>query len=321
MTKKNTNALKSRKVFICIPSGHLTMAESAYSQALWMIQNEVNQFRFFISNRVDANRSLCLHNQRMLNLDMIMLDSDVIPSQPLDIILNYIEEDRKLGCHIIVAPLWSPTQRWIIDPPPKDDKPYEVNGGSLGFVYIPADIANAITPVSFYGFFGSKEGTPLYFRYTETSSEDSDFIMRMKYQGFKVCADPRIRVTHHKYIPLSGPSPINMLKDMLEKSGIQALLSNNTILIPLDIDLHLVLADAREENGKIRVGLIQITAGQKIITLDAAKLVTADELKEMINKYSKATEKLKSLPPDAIVIGDEVIYEKGQKREKLFSNS
>ncbi len=308
----------TKKVFVCVPSGHFTMAESAYSQALWLIQNEVDQFRFFISNRVDANRSMCLHHQRALGLDMIMLDSDVIPNITLEMIQKYIDEDRKMGCHIIVAPLWSPAGRWIIDPPPTSDKPYEINGGSLGFVYIPIEVANAATPVSFYTFFGVNAGTPLYFRYTEFNSEDSDFIMRMKYQGFKVCADPRIRVSHHKYMPLTGPALEIALKDVLEKAGVNAVISNNTAMIPLDLDVQLLLVDAKEENGKIRVGMIQLTVGEKIITLDVAKLITIDELKTMINKYSKAVDKLKSLPPDAIVIGDEVIYDKGKKKEKLF---
>ncbi|AWR96787.1 hypothetical protein DFR86_03920 [Acidianus sulfidivorans JP7] len=282
----------SDKVLICIPAGNLSLTSFWAPLISWMLKDRDKvEFMTYYGNRVDVNRSRCLEYQKQIKLDMIMFDSDVLPQLPLSQIMNYLNEDmEKYSADVVIAPLFSPIG-YIGDPPPFDKDVYEVNVSSLGFTFIPLKTSERLTPVSQYPLV-NKIKVPLYFRYTEFTSEDYDFIFRIKAQGMKVLGDKRIKVAHIKYVPFVPPdiSQIDVLSKLFELNGINAIINGNIAYVPVGINSYILFDGLQLKNGnnKLFVSRVQLIRGNDDITNLATNVeYSISEIKELIQKYTE----------------------------------
>lgn len=280
--RKAAQKQNSPDLFICVPSGHLGMS------AFWAF---IEQWKgdlplsSHISNRVDLNRSNCIleqikrgisniQNGNPAGSDMLMIDSDVLPQQPLSEVMQYIKESLDAGCDVVIGPLYSPANKWIISPDPVPGT-FDVNWASLGFIYIPFKTAVRLTPVSGYGSFNAGGNTPMYFRYTEIASEDTDFINRIKLQGMRVCGNGKIRLAHYKLMPVVAP---------LEELQLPFKTVGNTGYVDINEKAYLTL-DGITQKDRITVQRIILFNGDEMTLLDSEKVFNnLDELKKYIEE-------------------------------------
>ncbi|AXQ00096.1 hypothetical protein SFV1gp14 [Sulfolobus filamentous virus 1] len=186
---------------VCVPCGWLAKSEPLF-RIFSFVQSTVKHqvyFHMAISNRVDLNRSTCVKVALDRNEDLIMIDSDVMPLQPFDDVVNVLKEDKK-GADVVLGIIAS-NMGILIRPFPKDSYVTEVEWGSLGFIYLPLKTLRKLKVIDWYKYSESVQ-YPMYFTYTPNMSEDVDFIIRMKKSGFKVIADKRIRLAHQKWANL-----------------------------------------------------------------------------------------------------------------------
>ncbi|ARM75278.1 hypothetical protein [Acidianus manzaensis] len=284
----------SEKILICIPAGNLSLTSFWAPMITWMLKDRDKiEFVSYYGNRVDINRSRCIEYQKQTKLDMIMFDSDVLPQLSLSEILKYLNEDiEKYSADVVIAPLFSPIG-YIGDVPPLDKDVYPVNVSSLGFVFIPLKTTERLTPVSQYPLV-NRIKIPLYFRYTEYTSEDYDFILRVKTQGMKVLGDKRIKVAHIKYVPFVPPefNQIDIIHNMFEQNGIQAIINGNVAYIPVGINSYILLDGIQvKDQNKLFLSRVQLIRGNDITTIANDREYSIEEIKNMISKYLGIEEK------------------------------
>ncbi|AXQ00133.1 putative glycosyltransferase [Sulfolobus filamentous virus 1] len=182
-------------MLVCIPVGWVTYTEPLLNTVKWANEGKF-KFDFAISNRVDLNRSVCISKAKLLKEDLIMIDSDInVLNPPLQLkeILKEDEREADIVLGIAVSHLGV-----LIDPlPPKDKDLYEINWGSLSFVYIPFKTLRKLKHIAKY-----PQNINMYMTYKPYTSEDVEFIRRLKKKGFKVMADKRIALNHFKLVPL-----------------------------------------------------------------------------------------------------------------------
>ena len=180
-------------MIVCIPLGWIT-----YS---YPITTNVNYAKllgadidFQISNRVDLNRSMCINRAKQKEDDLLMLDADVIigntPTELKKILRTYKRE-------VVVGITMNDNGILVKPPPPPDKEKYEVEWASLSFVYIPRRVLQKLKPIDYYGGI-----TPMYMTFTSHTSEDVDFITRLRKMKIHVIADKRIHILHFKMMPL-----------------------------------------------------------------------------------------------------------------------
>jgi len=229
--------METKDALLCIPSSHFVFS-SIVDTVNTFAQHGVES-KVYASNRVDFNRSLCM--DYFLNKSdkeyLFMLDSDVLPQTEFNKMIQIVDEDLK-RFDIVLAPLFSPAGKWLTMPdPPSLNAPYEVQAGSLGFMVMTKETAHRLTPVGYYTSFGNTGTlTPLFFRYTEDTSEDSDFIRRVKGQKMSIVADPRIRLLHVKFLPVVPPSVDEGLLQILKVAKVPARINGNIIVLDVDFD-------------------------------------------------------------------------------------
>lgn len=195
-----------KRLTVCVPSGWLVKADP-----LFRIFNFVNGRAYFymaISNRVDLNRSICVKVALDRNESLLMIDSDVVPTQSFDEVYKILREDEKeadmiLG--VIASRLGILVNNFV-----KDSDKFYVDYGSLGFIYIPLRTLKKLPILSWYKIRDDAQ-FPMYFQYTQTLSDDGDFLLRMKMKGMKIMADKRIKLVHVKdcEVTVQGDGKIN----------------------------------------------------------------------------------------------------------------
>ena len=189
------------RVTVCVPSGWLVKADPLF-RIFQFVNSAVKHDVYFymaISNRVDLNRSTCVDVAKSRNEALIMVDSDVIPLQPFDEVMDYLKEDE--GDADVVVGVIASSLGVLVNPYVPGAEKFPVEYGSLGFVYLPRKTLKKLPLLGWYKYSESLQ-YPLYFRYTLESSEDSDFIIRVRGQGMKVIADTRVRLVHVKDVKL-----------------------------------------------------------------------------------------------------------------------
>ena len=180
-------------MIVCIPLGWIT-----YSYPLMLNVNYAYllnaKLDMPISNRVDLNRSRCIEKARKENDDLIILDTDAVigntPTELKKILREYKRE-------VVVGITMNDNGILVKPPPPPDKEKFEVEWASLSFVYLPKRVLQKLKPIDYYGGI-----TPMYMTYTSRTSEDVDFITRLRKMKIRVIADKRVHVLHFKLLPL-----------------------------------------------------------------------------------------------------------------------
>ena len=183
-------------MILCMPLGWLTYSKPLV-QNVEYAKEAGFEFKAYISNRVDLNRSMCIEYAKIKKDDLIMVDGDVVILNRPDELKRILEEDKKIA-HAVIGIVVSGLGVLVRPLPPKDADVFDVDWGSLSFVYLPYRTVKSLKPVSYYG-----KDVPLYMSYTPTMSEDVEFITRLKKKGKRVIADKRIRLAHYKMVPLT----------------------------------------------------------------------------------------------------------------------
>ncbi|AZI75824.1 putative glycosyltransferase [Sulfolobales Beppu filamentous virus 2] len=182
-------------MLLCVPLGWITYSEPLVAKIKWA-ESAGYRIEFHISNRVDLNRSMCINLAKRLKEDLIMMDADVTIENTPNELEEILENDKDADAVIGIAV--SKIGILVHPPPPPDVEKFEIDYGSLSFIYLPYKTLEKLKPISTYGMFGE-----MYMTYTPEYSEDVEFIKRLKKEGLKVIADKRIKVLHWKMLPLS----------------------------------------------------------------------------------------------------------------------
>lgn len=186
-------------MLVCIPSGWLAYVPPLIKTIKW-VNGAGYRLEIVYSNRVDLNRSTCISIAKEGGEDLIMVDTDVTVENTPDELEQVLGDDKDADVVIgvVVSPLGVLTNPL---PPPKVPK-FEVDYGSLAFTYIPYRTIAKLEPVGVQEW-NEKMKQEMYMTYTATTSEDVEFLTRLKKKGFKVIADKRIRLRHWKMVPLA----------------------------------------------------------------------------------------------------------------------
>jgi hypothetical protein len=152
-------------------------------------------------NRMDVSISNLISGAKAFGPTWwVRLDADVKPLVQLEECLAIAEENRKAGFFVTGAPTitesglkeWKPLK----GVEEANDKPFEVEWVSGSFVFTHRSVIDHMEPV---GTFTDHRGMTMKF-YIHLQrpgvTEDVDFCERVRDLGFKVCADPRLRVKH-----------------------------------------------------------------------------------------------------------------------------
>ena len=182
-------------MIVCIPLGWITYSEPLINMIKWTLSAGY-RLEFAISNRVDLNRSQCIMKAKAIKDDLIMVDADVTIMNTPKELEEILKDDR--DADIVIGIAVSRLGVLVNPPPPPNVEKFEVNYGSLSFVYIPYKTLEKLKPIANYGSLGE-----MYMTYTPTQSEDVEFITRLKKEGFKIIADKRIKILHWKVLPLA----------------------------------------------------------------------------------------------------------------------
>lgn len=183
-------------MIFCVPLGWVTYSDPLVRNIEYAKEAGF-EFKAYISNRVDLNRSHCIEYAKIKKDDLIMVDADVTILNRPDELKRILQEDEKVA-HAVVGIVVSRLGVLVKPLPPKDRDVFDVDWASLSFVYLPYRTVRSLRPVSLYG-----ENTPLYMSYTPTMSEDVQFIKTLKKKGKRIVADKRIRLAHHKLVPIT----------------------------------------------------------------------------------------------------------------------
>ena len=186
-------------MLVCIPLGWVTLTPPLIEKIKWAI-NAGYRIEFTISNRVDLNRSICISIAKRYKEDLIMMDADVTIENTPDELEEILEDDKNAD---VVIGITVSLLGLLVNPPPPPNVPkYEINYGSLSFIYLPYKTIEKLKPISQYRWSETwKED--MYMTYTPEVSEDVEFLTRLKKEGFKIIADKRIKVRHWKTVPFA----------------------------------------------------------------------------------------------------------------------
>ena len=187
---------------VCVPAGWLVKSDPVF-RIFSFVQSAVKHSVYFhmaISNRVDLNRSLCVKTALDRSENLIMVDSDVVPLQPFDEVVQYMKEDEKKA-DVVVGVIAS-SLGVLVRPFVKGEEKFYVESASMGFVYIPLKRLRELEIVDWYKVRPDVQ-FPMYFRYTSNMSEDGEFFERVTKKGWKVMADTRVKLVHVKSAELS----------------------------------------------------------------------------------------------------------------------
>ncbi len=193
-----------------------------------------------ISNRVDFNRNILWGVAKEHNMNLLMIDTDVVPITPYKEAKKYIFQDFKNGYDVVYAPLLGHTGNLLFAPKNKDELtaeyPYEAYYSGMGFTAINKKLIARMQPLTHAEIIDEMmvdmkidvkvrsdileklntavpEPKPLiyegvsqtaieYMSYTPIYSEDTEFSTRIRKMGIRAAIDPRIKCGHMTDIPL-----------------------------------------------------------------------------------------------------------------------
>ena len=185
-------------MILCIPLGWITYTPPLIDKVKWAIKAGY-RLEFAISNRVDLNRSTCISIAKREKDDLIMMDADVTidntPGELEEILKDDRDADAVIGITVSMLGVL------VHPPPPPNVTKFEVDYGSLSFIYIPYKTLEKLKPVSQYKW-NEAWKEDMYMTYTPEVSEDVEFLTRLKKEGFKIIADKRIKLRHWKLLPM-----------------------------------------------------------------------------------------------------------------------
>lgn len=196
------------RILVTVPSPYLIRSKRLSQHEAWCLASAHHQVTLVhepTPNRIDWSLWACidLAKQRRPHY-WVRLDEDAIPEAPLDNMVVYAEENRRvLGCAVSGTTILQRTGQVVVGRFPEDfeksmpnDRPFPVKwvGGSLVFTHM--SVLTKMEPISFYEDPRWPEKKAIYWNSTSASTDDSDFSSRATELGFKIAADPRL-LCHH----------------------------------------------------------------------------------------------------------------------------
>lgn len=157
------------------------------------------------SARVDLARSFIIEVAQKNECSwMLQLDTDVspLPNMPVKKFMAILEEDRRLGFDVVIAPTLSQNgivMGWGAKPGSVvDDAPFEVDGGAGGCFAMTKKAVDGLRLISTID--GPDGNFKVFCRQSEHGTEDSSLFFNARKSGFKVGMDRRLRVCHRKSV-------------------------------------------------------------------------------------------------------------------------
>jgi hypothetical protein len=168
-----------------------------------------------VPGRIDIARSILFHDAKKMDSDVhIQVDADCeILDCPLWLTLLHITTAQDMGFDFGIWPTFDATGTTVqINGDPKlinSIRPWPIEGARFGGEWFSRKILRLFKPIGEITGTTEEERYLLYMENNAKEGEDFNCCRRLREQGFKICADPRVRIGHRKEITkiASYPAP------------------------------------------------------------------------------------------------------------------
>lgn len=222
------------RVVIGVAAGGTTLTRFWGSLIRWLSGNVPYAFVLAEGNRIDLNRSMIIGRAKEMlpptgEFDsegpwLVMVDTDVVPTIPLDTVLETAYDDLQHGFDVSCSPIpkydeQSHELRLLArvpqgaELPVAPSAPFEVAETSLGFAVLSARCVRQLRPLRRWTNF-NQTTVDVFCEMGETS-EDYDLCRRVRALSMRVCCDPRMEAFHIKGVPLRSLGPWSAEKGFL----------------------------------------------------------------------------------------------------------
>lgn len=192
-------------IAIGIPSSRNISIDSVQDIMHWTPSPDFTTYieYFPTAGRIDWGRSLAWEWAKKLEPDQHwQIDTDCVPLIPIWEAFKFIGEDFQAGFDCIIGPTCAAATGagmfGLLDPatPLTGLGPMEVKGGAFGFVAFSPKLLKQLAPVGYIRDV-VKDSYPIY-GWSTDRSEDYQMCDNIRSQGFRICVDGRILVSHMK---------------------------------------------------------------------------------------------------------------------------